>query len=162
MLAILLAALDQTIVATALPTIVGDLGGLPAGSSWILTRLAKQGAVAGEELARQANVPMDHGRPFVDRLVSEGMVVRSNGTLVLTDSGHEAADRLFAARREGLRELLADFSPDEYAELGELLTKLSRALLGDNADRLQPHERQPRRHLRHQRELAIGGASGAR
>jgi hypothetical protein len=28
MLAILLAALDQTIVATALPTIVGDLGGL--------------------------------------------------------------------------------------------------------------------------------------
>ena len=28
MLVILLAALDQTIVATALPTIVGDLGGL--------------------------------------------------------------------------------------------------------------------------------------
>jgi DNA-binding MarR family transcriptional regulator len=108
---------------------------LPPGSSWILTRLAKQGAVAGEELARQANVPTDYGRPFVDRLVSEGMVVRSNGTLVLTDSGHEAADRLFAARREGLRQLLADWSPDEYAELGELLTKLSRALLGEDADR---------------------------
>ncbi len=70
----------------------------------------------------------------MDRLVSEGMVVRSNGTLVLTDSGHEAADRLFAARREGLRELLADWSPEEYAELGELLTKLSRALLGEDAD----------------------------
>jgi EmrB/QacA subfamily drug resistance transporter len=108
---------------------------LPAGSSWILTRLAKQGPVAGEELARQANVPMDHGRPYVDRLVSEGMVVRSNGTLVLTDAGQAAADRLFAARREGLRELLADFSPEEYAELGELLTKLSRALLGEDADR---------------------------
>ena len=108
---------------------------LPAGSSWILTRLAKQGAVAGEELARQANVTMDYGRPYVDRLVAEGMVVRSNGTLVLTESGHEAADRLFAARREGLRELLADWSPEEYAELGELLTKLSRALLGEDADR---------------------------
>ena len=108
---------------------------LPAGSSWILTRLAKQGAVAGEELARQASVTMDHGRPFVDRLVAEGMVVRSNGTLVLTDAGHAAADRLFAARREGLRELLADLSPEEYAELGELLTRLSRALLGDDADR---------------------------
>jgi len=34
-----------------------------------------------------------------------------------------------------LRELLADWSPDEYAELGELLTKLSRALLGEDADR---------------------------
>ncbi len=54
---------------------------------------------------------------------------------MLTDAGHEAADRLFAARREGLRELLADWSPEEYAELGELLTKLSRALLGEDADR---------------------------
>ena len=108
---------------------------LPAGSSWILTRLAKQGAVAGTELARQANVSMDYGRPYVDRLVSEGMVVRSDGTLMLTDTGHRAADRLFAARREGLRELLADWSPEEYAELGEVLSRLSRALLGDDADR---------------------------
>jgi EmrB/QacA subfamily drug resistance transporter len=108
---------------------------LPAGSSWLLTRLAKQGPVAGEELARQANVTMDYGRLFVDRLVADGMVIRSDGRLVLTGAGHEAADRLFAARREGLRELLADWSPDEYAELGELLTRLSRALLGENADR---------------------------
>jgi EmrB/QacA subfamily drug resistance transporter len=108
---------------------------LPAGSSWILTRLAKQGSVAGEDLARQANVTVDYGRPYVDRLVSDGLVTRSNGTLVLTESGHQAADRLFAARREGMRELLADWSPDEYAELGELLTKLSRAVLGEDADR---------------------------
>jgi len=36
MLAILLAALDQTIVATALPTIVSDLGGL-SHLSWVIT-----------------------------------------------------------------------------------------------------------------------------
>jgi EmrB/QacA subfamily drug resistance transporter len=108
---------------------------LPAGSSWILTRLAKQGSVAGAELARQANVSVDYGRPFVDRLVSEGMVVRSDGTVVLTDAGHAAAEKLFAARREGLRDLLSDLSPEEYAELGELLTRLSRALLGEDADR---------------------------
>src|SRR5271166_2253997 len=36
MLAILLAALDQTIVSTALPTIVGDLGGL-SHLSWVIT-----------------------------------------------------------------------------------------------------------------------------
>jgi DNA-binding MarR family transcriptional regulator len=108
---------------------------LPAGSSWILTRLAKQGPVAGDDLVRQANVSMDFGRPFVDRLVAEGMVVRADGRLVLTDAGHQAAEKLFMARREGLRELLADWSPDEYAELGELLTKLSRAMLGEDADR---------------------------
>ena len=125
---------------------------LPPGSCWILTRLAKQGAVPGEELARQANVTMDYGRPFVDRLVSEGMVVRSNGTLLLTDAGHGAADRLFAARREGLHELLADWSPDEYAELGDLLTKLSRALLGANADRNLINAK-PTGHLLYHRKL---------
>ncbi len=108
---------------------------LPAGSCWILTRLAKQGTVRSEDLARQANVTVDHGRPFADRLVTEGMVVRSDGALVLTDAGRAAAERLFTARREGLRELLADWSPEEYAELGDLLTKLSRALLGEDADR---------------------------
>src|SRR3954454_22518329 len=36
MLVVLLAALDQTIVATALPTIVGDLGGLEH-ISWVVT-----------------------------------------------------------------------------------------------------------------------------
>jgi EmrB/QacA subfamily drug resistance transporter len=108
---------------------------LPAGSAWILTRLAKQGAVPGEELARQANVTMEYGRPYVDRLVSEHMVVRSDGILQLTDAGRAAADRLFAARREGLCELLADFSPEQNAELADLLTKLSRALLGEDTDR---------------------------
>jgi DNA-binding MarR family transcriptional regulator len=107
---------------------------LPAGSCWILTRLAKQGTVAVEELARQADVTVDYGRPYVDRLVAENMVVRSNGMLELTEAGHEAAERLFAARREGLRELLADLSPEEYGELGALLTKLSRAMLGEDAD----------------------------
>jgi EmrB/QacA subfamily drug resistance transporter len=111
---------------------------LPAGSCWILTRLAKQGVrgpVRSEDLARQADVTVDYGRPFADRLVAEGMVVRQDDTLVLTDAGRAAAERLFTARREGLRELLADWSPEEYAELGELLTKLSRALLGEDADR---------------------------
>src|SRR5438270_12388416 len=36
MLVLLLAALDQTIVATALPTIVGDLGGL-SHLSWVVS-----------------------------------------------------------------------------------------------------------------------------
>jgi EmrB/QacA subfamily drug resistance transporter len=116
---------------------LAELAGLdlPAGSCWVLTRLAKQGAVAGEELARQAGVGVDRGRPYVDRLVCQGMVVRFNGTLNLTSAGHAAADRLFAARREGLRELLADWSPEQHAELADLLNRLSRAILGENADR---------------------------
>jgi len=46
MLVLLLAALDQTIVSTALPTIVGDLGGL-AHLSWVVTAYLLASTVAG-------------------------------------------------------------------------------------------------------------------
>ena len=136
MLAILLAALDQTIVSTALPTIVGDLGGL-SRLSWVVTAyiLAKRDRVPGQELALQAGVTMEHGRPYVDFLVQRGMVARENGLLHITDAGRAAADRLFAARHELLENLVADWSPEQHAEVAELLSQLSRALLGEDADR---------------------------
>ncbi|HKC27116.1 MAG TPA: MFS transporter, partial [Jatrophihabitans sp.] len=108
---------------------------LPVGSCWVLARLANQGATPGADLARQAGVTVDAGRPSVDRLVSEGLVTRADGKLALTPAGHEAADKLFAARRKWLCELLADWSPEQHAELAALLTTLSRSILGADADR---------------------------
>src|SRR5579864_2135826 len=46
MLVVLLAALDQTIVSTALPTIVGDLGGL-SHLSWVVTAYLLSSTVTG-------------------------------------------------------------------------------------------------------------------
>src|SRR5438067_3980240 len=46
MLVILLASLDQTIVATALPTIVGDLGGIEH-LSWVVTAYLLAATVTG-------------------------------------------------------------------------------------------------------------------
>src|ERR1051326_4586251 len=46
MLVVLLAALDQTIVSTALPTIVGDLGGL-THLSWVVTAYLLTSTVSG-------------------------------------------------------------------------------------------------------------------
>src|SRR5207248_10320301 len=46
MLVMLLASLDQTIVSTALPTIVGDLGGL-SHLSWVVTAYLLASTVAG-------------------------------------------------------------------------------------------------------------------
>src|SRR5256885_6336669 len=45
MLVVLLASLDQTIVATALPTIVGDLGGL-SHLAWVVTAYVLAGTVS--------------------------------------------------------------------------------------------------------------------
>src|SRR4030088_3018546 len=46
MLVLLLAALDQTIVSTALPTIVGDLGGL-SHLSWVVTAYLLASTITG-------------------------------------------------------------------------------------------------------------------
>src|SRR5881392_1543304 len=46
MLVLLLAALDQTIVSTALPTIVGDLGGI-AHLSWVVTAYLLAATISG-------------------------------------------------------------------------------------------------------------------
>jgi EmrB/QacA subfamily drug resistance transporter len=116
---------------------IAQLSGLalPGGSCWVLARLAKQGDVASTELAKQAGVSVAYGKPYVDRLVDEGMVQRYDGMLKLTPAGLAAADRVFAAQRSGLALLLADFSPEQEADLARLLDKLCQALCGEDADR---------------------------
>ncbi len=109
--------------------------GLPGGSCWVLARLAKHGNIEGTALAREAGVTVEHGRPYVDRLVERGFVERDDGVLVLTVAGSAAADRVTAAGREGLERLLAGWSPEQHADLARMLDRLSRALLGEEADR---------------------------
>ncbi len=108
---------------------------LPGGAAWILTMLAKQGATPGPELAREAGVTMEEGHPNAQLLVDRGLITRTDGVLALTPSGAETAERLFAAKREWLQQQLAGWSPEQHAELDHVLTKLSRAMLGEDSDR---------------------------
>ncbi|MBO2447369.1 DHA2 family efflux MFS transporter permease subunit [Actinomadura barringtoniae] len=112
---------------------------LPAGSMWALCRIARDETVPGAELAERAGVPIEHGRPYVDRLVNAGFVERHDGDLVITDSGRTVADRLVAARKQGLAKHLEGWSPEEHPELSELLDQLSRETLGDDADAKEVH-----------------------
>ncbi len=116
---------------------LADLCGLelPGGSCWVLARLAKHGRAAGVELAREAGVTVATGRPYVDKLVEAGYVNRADGTLELTTTGQVAADQVFEARRQGLEQMLSGWSPEEHPDLGQMLTRLSRDLLGEDADR---------------------------
>src|SRR5579859_3719409 len=61
MLVVLLAALDQTIVSTALPTIVGDLGGL-SHLSWVVTAYLLTSTVSGPLYGKFGDL---HGRKIV-------------------------------------------------------------------------------------------------
>ncbi|TDD26366.1 MFS transporter [Actinomadura sp. KC06] len=115
---------------------LGALSGvaLPPGSVWALCRIARDGTVTGEALAERAGVTVEHGRPHVDRLVDSGYVRRADGTLIITGTGQAAAERLFAARREGLARHLDGWSPEEHPELADVLRRLAEESLGDEAD----------------------------
>ncbi len=108
---------------------------LPGSACWVLTRLARQGATPGPELARQAGVTLEDGHPVAQQLVNEGLISRSDGVLALTAAGERTADKLFAAVREWMCDQLTGWSPEQHAELEHVLSKLSRAVLGDEADR---------------------------
>ncbi|TNY35624.1 MFS transporter [Thermomonospora catenispora] len=99
---------------------------LPAGSMWALCRIAEEGSVSSAELARRAGVPVERGRPYVDRLVKAGYVVRRDGRLEITDAGRATAERLFAARNRALERHLAGWSPEDHLELTRLLAELAR------------------------------------
>ena len=109
--------------------------GVPGGCCWVLAKLAKHGEAAGADLAHEAGVSVEHGRPYVTTLVERGFVRREAGVLRLTTSGSAAADRVIAARRHGLELLLAEWSPEQHADLARMLDRLSRELVGEDADR---------------------------
>ena len=108
---------------------------LTGGACWILTKLARQGATPGPELAKQAGVTVEEGRPNAQLLVDRGLIARTDGVLALTPAGRDTADRLFATEQTWLQGQLAGWSPEQHAELEQVLAKLSRAVLGDDADR---------------------------
>ncbi|WP_412540361.1 MDR family MFS transporter [Longispora sp. K20-0274] len=110
------------------------LGISPAGC-WIVARLSQLGPTPGAELADLAGTTVEKGRPYTDDLVEAGLLRRADGTLELTLAGEQAAERLFALRRAGLERLLGDWSPDTEPDLDALLDRMSRALLGADADR---------------------------
>jgi MFS family permease len=68
------------------------------------------------------------------REVEPGDGLRRRGLVdgrALSPAGRELVDRVQAARRDGLAELLDGWKPEEHAELRELLDRLSRELVAE-------------------------------
>ncbi|MFL6056353.1 MAG: MFS transporter [Actinoallomurus sp.] len=117
---------------------LGALAGvdLPPGGIWALCRIAREGGVREAELAQRAGVAPEEGRPFVDRIVAEGLVERSVGLVRVTEVGRGVAERLVDARCDALRDLLDGWDPDEHPELTALLRGLARDSLGNEPDEI--------------------------
>ena len=72
----------------------------------------------------------------IDALVGKGLVEMVPGPgeceFSLTAQGHQAIDRLQAARRAGLTELLEGWDPDAHPEIGDMVRRLAHELLADD------------------------------
>ena len=142
LLAMLLAALDSTIVATALPTIVAELGGLDR-LFWVVTAYllaqtvviplyGKLGDLYGRKRVLQtAGLAELSAR----QLVRPGAVARS---FALTASGCDAYDRLASARRERLAQLAAQWPDAQRQQLAAVLRRLAVDLVPARGQREAP------------------------
>ncbi|HEY7358886.1 MAG TPA: MDR family MFS transporter [Ktedonobacterales bacterium] len=109
-------------------------------SIWLLFRIEEQAPISAEALARRCGVPDETLAPVLNQLNRSGFIAvapagQADGQLVLTPEGKQALDKLIAARHAGLAELLADWSPEEEAELATLLLRLSKRMLREDASR---------------------------
>jgi EmrB/QacA subfamily drug resistance transporter len=109
---------------------------LPVGSVWLLYRLDDRPNSTLEEVAGRLKVDPELLRGGAEALVTADLVdpVASNGghAMVLTPAGHQAIDKLTAARRESLTELLEGWAPEEYPEVVEMVRELAKALMIDD------------------------------
>ena len=88
------------------------------------------------DLAGRLGIGADILADGVDALVRAGMLEQNGGSraapLTLTGSGRDALDRLSAARRDSLTELLEGWDPESHPELVGLIHNLAHALLADD------------------------------
>jgi len=103
--------------------------GLSPGDCWLLLRLRDHTPVSTRELAERLQLPERLLGPHLDRLIEQGDVTRSDGQLVFTDAGGEAAERLVQSRSAQLGGLLGDMPVRERDQLMDLLHRLAASLL---------------------------------
>ena len=106
---------------------------------WMLYRLADRPECTLQQVGARLKVEPQRLEGGIDALVAAGMLQRNGGadghTLVLTGRGHEAIERLTAARRDSMTELLAGWDPEAHPEVLDMVRDLAKSLLADD-DRL--------------------------
>jgi MFS family permease len=108
---------------------------------WLLLRIEEGVPGSLADLAARLRVPPDVLRPRLEKLTESGLIEagsaggeRDEG-IRLSAAGGATAERLVVARRAGLADLLAEWQPDENAELTTLVGRLARRLLADEPAR---------------------------
>jgi EmrB/QacA subfamily drug resistance transporter len=107
---------------------------LTARQCWVLARVGEEGPTDAFAIADQYSVDAARVAARIAELRDLGYVEGPTEAVVLSDAGSGALERLVAARRERLAELLDGWSPEGEAELAALLTRLARDTVVDHPD----------------------------
>lgn len=108
--------------------------GLPLtpGATWLLARIAA--VRAGVEHRTWPTQPGSRLLSWRTELETAGYL-QAGEPIRLTQTGADAGDRLFAARRSHIRQRVADWSPEQHAQLAALINSLADGLQGIEPER---------------------------
>lgn len=103
---------------------------LSPGSAWALARFGSYGIEGTREMARRQGVAPERIAEVESELRERGLVAGGDGGARLTPAGVALADQMLSARREQLREMLADHDAARAPEVQRLLEQLCVELSG--------------------------------
>ena len=103
---------------------------LPAQELWMLARLGEREPMTLASLSAELKIPAAALERPVQALRERGIVAPSE-TLQLTASGVAMRDRVVAARRKGLADMLARWQPEEHPDVVALIERMAQALTSD-------------------------------
>jgi DNA-binding MarR family transcriptional regulator len=101
---------------------------LSAAACWLLARFA-DAQTTPALLAHTYGLEPDRLALAETELRTKGLIARDSRRL--TPAGRDVLDRLRAARRDGLAELVADWSPEQHRELSEFIRRVSDNLVSE-------------------------------
>jgi len=107
---------------------------LTARQCWVLARIGESEPTDPFAIATAHGVDAGRVAARIGELREVGYVEGPGDAVVLTAAGRDALDRLVAARRARLAELLEGWSPEREAELAALLTRMASDTVVDHPD----------------------------
>jgi MFS family permease len=105
---------------------------LPAPELWMLARLGEREPMTLASLSAELKIPEQQLALPLHALCERGIAEKkANGKLELTPAGAAMRDRIVAARRKGLTDMLARWRPEEHPDVLALIERMAQALTSD-------------------------------